>query len=98
MFQKLKYHIIIFLILGILLYVPQYLQSTKNVDYIYLITNTFGSYLIYSSITILVGLITYLISKNLDKTIKYTKNTLIVTIIFMVILLTGNIYVYFKYL
>jgi len=98
MLKKLKYHFIVFLILGFLLYVPQYLQSTNNIDYFFLIKNIFTNYLMYSSITILVGLLTFLISKNLDKTIKYTKITLNVTIVFMIILLQGNIYIYFKYL
>ena len=74
MFQKLKYHILIFLILGYLLYVPQYVRNTENFDLIYLFTNLFVTYLLYSSITILVGLITYLSSKNLEKSILITKS------------------------
>ena len=98
MLEKLKIHIFIFLILGFTLYVPQYVNNTQNFDLVYLIINLFGTYLIYLSITVLVGLITYLVSKNLDKTINYIKKTLVVTIIFMGILVISNIYIYFKYL
>ena len=90
MFKKLKYHIIIFIILGYLSYVPQYLKKIENFDLVQLISNLFITYLIWSSITILVGLITYLISKNSEKTIKYTKNTMTVTIIFMLFIIIMN--------
>ena len=98
MFKQLKIHIFIFIILGFLLYVPQYVNNTQNFDLVYLIINLFGTYLIYSSITILVGLITYLVSKSLDKTINYIKKILVVTMVFMGILVISNIYIYFKYL
>jgi hypothetical protein len=98
MFKNLKTHIFIFLILGFLLYVPRYVNNTPNFDLVYLITQLFITYLIYSSITILVGLTTYLVSKNLDKTINYIKKTLVFTIVFMGILVIGDIYIYFKYL
>jgi len=90
--QKLKYNLITLYVLGLIF---TFVSGPNEFDFstLELIISPFIFLLFFSIIPFLIGLITYLINKNIEKTTKIIKTTLTISTVIFIVFIISTIYV-----